>query len=194
MVLQENRFALLPHTDNLRRASLAASMAVLPTKVKRSHGRAAPILVLFLVLAFWVSNYCLFYLFSWSSEEAGHCFEGQYVIGTSDNHPATEIVYALHTFASFIFYLYLYFTSPFHKWRTPISLAIPILDYILHLYMLVMLRASNVNLLKGESENSWGYGQVIAITLCSSTALECLRGFFSEASELRYTFVRDIGG
>ncbi|KAK6062627.1 hypothetical protein SCUP515_13182 [Seiridium cupressi] len=43
-------------------------------------------------------------------------------------------------------------------------------------YMLYALRASNEAYLSGGSENEWGFGPVVALTLVASTCLECVRG------------------
>lgn len=54
-------------------------------------------------------------------------------------------------------------------------LTIAMLQYQLHYYMLFSLRRSNQPYLSGESENSWGFGQVVALVLLGSTILECIQ-------------------
>jgi hypothetical protein len=50
-----------------------------------------------------------------------------------------------------------------------------LLQYPLHLYNIVALRASNQHLLKGESENDWGFSQIIALVMVGQTFVECCR-------------------
>lgn len=49
------------------------------------------------------------------------------------------------------------------------------MQYPLHCYMLLALRNSNQSYLAGESENSWGFGQVVALVLRGSTILKCIQ-------------------
>jgi hypothetical protein len=50
-----------------------------------------------------------------------------------------------------------------------------LLQYPLHLYSVIALRASNQSLLSGESENEWGFGQIVAVFLVVAILLECGR-------------------
>lgn len=58
--------------------------------------------------------------------------------------------------------------------RTALSLALA--QYPLHLYNVFALRASNQHLLIGESENTWGFGQIVALVMLVQTFVECFRG------------------
>lgn len=49
-------------------------------------------------------------------------------------------------------------------------------QYPIHLYMVVAMRSSNEGLVGGDSENDWGFGQVVALVLASATVFECFRG------------------
>lgn len=51
------------------------------------------------------------------------------------------------------------------------------MQYPLHCYMLLALRNSNQLYLSGESENTWGFGQVVALVLLGSTILKCIQAF-----------------
>ncbi|KAK5993896.1 hypothetical protein PT974_07334 [Cladobotryum mycophilum] len=53
---------------------------------------------------------------------------------------------------------------------------IAMLQYPLHLYILITLRASNSNLLSGDSENTWGFGQIVTLVSLGSTIMDCFRG------------------
>ncbi|KAH7127893.1 hypothetical protein B0J13DRAFT_611481 [Dactylonectria estremocensis] len=60
-------------------------------------------------------------------------------------------------------------------------------QYPLHLYMVIALRASNESRLNGDSENAWGFGQIVALIAAVSTILECFRGisdYYSQVPEL----------
>lgn len=47
----------------------------------------------------------------------------------------------------------------------------------LHLYMVIALRATNQPLLEGDSENAWGFGQVISMVMVAATLSECWKGY-----------------
>lgn len=70
-------------------------------------------------------------------------------------------------------------TMPSHK-LTILSLAM--IQYPVHIYAIFTLRWANEGLLQGDSENYWGFGQVVALVLLASSVLEGLRaihGMFS---------------
>ncbi|KUL84429.1 hypothetical protein ZTR_08799 [Talaromyces verruculosus] len=48
-------------------------------------------------------------------------------------------------------------------------------QYAIHIYMIFAMRAANEHHLKGDSENSWGFGQVVAMVLLGSSVLQGLR-------------------
>ncbi|CAH0057125.1 unnamed protein product [Clonostachys solani] len=51
------------------------------------------------------------------------------------------------------------------------------LQYPVHLYMVIALRISNEGNLSGDSENTWGFGQIVALVTAFSTLMECVRGY-----------------
>ena len=55
-----------------------------------------------------------------------------------------------------------------------------LLQYPVHLYFAVALRVSNIHFLEGESENSWTFGQIIAMVLLGNTLLQCWVIFHSK--------------
>ncbi len=55
-------------------------------------------------------------------------------------------------------------------------IAMTMLQYLLHLYMVIALWVLNQGLLEGELENTWGFGQVAALVMVGSTVIECMRG------------------
>jgi hypothetical protein len=56
------------------------------------------------------------------------------------------------------------------------------LQYPLHLYMVIAMRAANEARLSGDSENTWGFGQIVALISAFSTVLECVRARSSESA------------
>ncbi|KAI1325471.1 hypothetical protein F5Y16DRAFT_401322 [Xylariaceae sp. FL0255] len=52
---------------------------------------------------------------------------------------------------------------------------IALIQYPVHVYSLFALRGSNEAYLSGDSENTWGFGQTVALILVASVILECLR-------------------
>ncbi|KAJ4152229.1 hypothetical protein NW765_017738 [Fusarium oxysporum] len=58
-------------------------------------------------------------------------------------------------------------------------------QYPLHTYMVFALRASNQGYLIGDSENEWGFGQVMAMVLVGPFFLECIRGAIDFKDELK---------
>ncbi|QKX62216.1 uncharacterized protein TRUGW13939_09375 [Talaromyces rugulosus] len=54
-------------------------------------------------------------------------------------------------------------------------LLLALVQYPLHTYMLIALREGNDKLLDGDSENYWGFGQVVALILLASSLLQGAR-------------------
>jgi hypothetical protein len=54
-------------------------------------------------------------------------------------------------------------------------LTLAMLQYPLHIYMIFALRAGNEHLLNGDSENYWGFGQIVALVLLASSVLQGFR-------------------
>lgn len=50
-----------------------------------------------------------------------------------------------------------------------------LIQYPLHLTMAIIVRKQNERLLEGDSENQWGFGQIVALLLCAGTLVECFR-------------------
>ncbi|CEI41545.1 unnamed protein product [Fusarium venenatum] len=76
--------------------------------------------------------------------------------------------------------LAIYFTVLGHEkpeYRVWAIVPLAMAQYPLHLYMTIALRAGNESLLSGDSENAWGFGQIVALILYAATLLECIKGF-----------------
>lgn len=54
-------------------------------------------------------------------------------------------------------------------------LMLAMLQYPLHIYMIFALRAANEYRLNGDSENYWGFGQIVALVLLTSSILQGFR-------------------
>ena len=51
-----------------------------------------------------------------------------------------------------------------------------IMQFPLHLYFVIALRASNANRLRDGSENEWNFGQIVAMVTLLPTIVECFLG------------------
>lgn len=60
-------------------------------------------------------------------------------------------------------------------------------QYPLHLYMVLTMRRWNSGLLDGDSEDAWGFGQIVALVLLAPTLLMCVQAIFSQLRRLRKT-------
>ena len=54
-------------------------------------------------------------------------------------------------------------------------LIITMMQYPVHVYTVFTLRIANEDRLDGDSENNWGFGQVVALALLTSSVLQCIR-------------------
>ncbi|RYC58491.1 hypothetical protein CHU98_g7716 [Xylaria longipes] len=63
-------------------------------------------------------------------------------------------------------------------------LTVALIQYPVHVYTLFALRKSNEPYLSGDSENQWGFGQVVALVLVASVLIECFRAI------LKYVLIR----
>lgn len=68
------------------------------------------------------------------------------------------------------------FTIGYFKWSI---VAVALLQYPLHLYMVVTMRTANKGALGGDSEDSWGFGQIVALTMLGFTISKCVEGMWS---------------
>jgi len=56
------------------------------------------------------------------------------------------------------------------------------IQYPIHLYSTIVLRITNAPLLEGDSENDWGFSQIVALMTLFATIVEFLRGLASKFS------------
>jgi hypothetical protein len=57
---------------------------------------------------------------------------------------------------------------------------VALLQYPLHFYMVIALQVSNEEYLQGESEDLWGFGQVVALVLVIPVLKECVKAYMGE--------------
>jgi hypothetical protein len=139
----------------------------------------------------------------WDDNSSGRCYTTTGISATNASHPYVDHIYlgitCLYLFVSLsgvilanirlpVLLEATQFWSPLKVIISVISrpqlLFFAMLQYPLHLYMLITLRVSNQGSLVGGSENTWGFGQIVALTLLAATIMECIRGILrlSEAS------------
>lgn len=63
-------------------------------------------------------------------------------------------------------------------------LGVSVLQFPLHTYMIFSLRNSNEHRLLGDSENTWGFGQIVALVLLGSTLVQSMGTITSTTSFL----------
>lgn len=56
--------------------------------------------------------------------------------------------------------------------------SLALLQYPLHSYFMFAIRAANMGELSGDSENAWGFGQVVALVLLGSSVLGCIQAIY----------------
>ncbi|KAK9424449.1 hypothetical protein SUNI508_13596 [Seiridium unicorne] len=113
-------------------------------------------MLLFIFMALYIGFVVLFglKLRSWDDNDPGRCYRSDRISGKDATHPYVDTVYLAITA------LWLFIRSD------------PISVYLIQVYH----KTSNEAYLSGGSENEWGFGQVVALTLVASTFLECVRG------------------
>lgn len=62
-------------------------------------------------------------------------------------------------------------------------LALALIQYPVHGYMVYALRSSNEKHLSGGSEDDWGFGQIVALVLVVSMLLECIKALAGQCEE-----------
>jgi hypothetical protein len=81
----------------------------------------------------------------------------------------------------------LFFKGPEAWVWTIIPLAI--VHYPLHLCMVIALRLENEDLLSGDSENTWGFGQIVSLIVCAAALLECAKGALGKTDTFTKTYL-----
>lgn len=66
--------------------------------------------------------------------------------------------------------------------NTYTSLFLALIQCPVHGYILFTIRASNDAYLAGESENHWGFGQIVALVLLTDVLMDCIRAVVGEST------------
>lgn len=139
----------------------------------------------------------------WDENKSGHCYNTRYISDPSSKHPYVDKIYLGITCFFLIGVLEWAFIGAFN---INMGLAPPLfvrrrsqfndqgdvtemylgsamlvlcyasLQFPLHLYSVIALKAANQPFLQGDSENMWGFGQVVAMVMFGATLTECCKG------------------
>ncbi|KAL7932451.1 hypothetical protein V8C35DRAFT_328415 [Trichoderma chlorosporum] len=106
-------------------------------------------------------------------QEPGRCYFARLVTTPSAAHPSADTIYVAVT-ASWMILVMLAAAFSGARWRHSI-LVLAFLQFPVHLYMALSLRAANQGKLQGEAyENEWDFGQTTAVVLLAMAARELL--------------------
>jgi hypothetical protein len=121
----------------------------------------------------------------WDWAIAGRCYNTWLIAHSGASHPYVDRIYLAITSV----YMQAALVNCFQHWTLSVSgrrsgipefVIIPaLLQYPVHLYSTVALRISNENLLGGDSENNWGFGQVFALVLVADTMIKAGTAYYS---------------
>ena len=130
----------------------------------------------------------------WNDAIPGRCYSTSKIALPNAKHPLVDQVYlGLTSFyvCSLMYIATMLCRIPSQRlYHQKEIIVIGALQFILHLYTLVALRASNEKLLDNAAlENEWGFGQVIAIIMLAATLLECAKDFEGKLSESKKMLV-----
>ncbi len=121
----------------------------------------------------------------WNDEIPGRCYRTSNIATPHAKHPLVDQVY-LGITSFYVFDLMLVCVSFCRvrstrlRWQKEI-IYVGILQFILHVYILVALRTANQPLLDNAAlEDQWGFAQVIAIMMLVATLLECAKSVEGE--------------
>ncbi|KAK1831432.1 hypothetical protein QBC39DRAFT_351297 [Podospora conica] len=126
---------------------------------------------------------------SWDWNTPGACYNTRLLATPSASHPYVDLIYlgvtCFFMFCSCALPVYVLLFNTFGNVKqareyAQIVLVLSFMQYPLHLYSVVALRVSNRGLLEGDSEDSWGFGQVVALVLLGAVLVQCVYGVFGE--------------
>jgi heme/copper-type cytochrome/quinol oxidase subunit 4 len=112
---------------------------------------------------------------NWNEEDEGHCYITTFIEVPDAVHPRSDIVYIVITAAWNLLALVSSVLGGPKRMKAVVILAAA--QFPLHLYMMLALRVKNSNHLDGEeSEDSWKFGQTIAVLLLAMVLGDCYHG------------------
>ncbi|KAH6877249.1 hypothetical protein B0T10DRAFT_496639 [Thelonectria olida] len=132
----------------------------------------------------------------WNPDTPRHCYDTRYIATSDASHPYVDKIYLGVT----CFYMFaslngLALATPreaeeddgedqlFWQWSI---LGCALMQYPVHLWSAIGLRRSNEGLLSGDSENIFGFGQIVALTLTLAVIIECATGVLDYRDFCRY--------
>lgn len=141
---------------------------------------------------------------NWDYNKTGRCYHYDHVALPDSSHPDVDKAYLVATcvFMFVLLFCCVILGKPATEylrrgktgrspdfgmwlliWIARIFLLITaLLQYPLHLYMVVSLRVANDKYLQGDSENTWGFGQIVALILLIPVFKECGAVYISKFS------------
>ncbi|KAF2455007.1 hypothetical protein BDY21DRAFT_76892 [Lineolata rhizophorae] len=182
-------------------------------KTLRSH-RATRIFSLFAFFVLYVAFLvCIANrLRGWDDTVPGQCYDTSLLAVAKSPHPYADGVYVGMTGGYMVVYSLLMLWAMLTASLKPRGMALRLFEviaggmtrleksiiilaiaqYPVHLYSVIAIKVSNTHLLRGESENSWGFGQIVAVTLLAGTLVECMRQWKSYMHWKLSRTLRDI--
>jgi len=110
----------------------------------------------------------------WNNDVPGHCYDTALLALRRHGHPYADNIYLGVTG----FYTTLLAVQAVEKssilFDRIMHVHLASLQYSLHLYSVIAIRISNQRLLKGGSENTMGFGQLVALLMLSSILVACV--------------------
>ena len=125
----------------------------------------------------------------WDNNVPGHCYNTALLARQKDGHPYVDNIYLGLTGFFTTALAFLALEQAFETEDAPERLArqteIPLgyacIQYPLHLYSVVAIRISNQRLLEGDSENTMGFGQLVAMVMLTSILAGCVLAIAGES-------------
>jgi heme/copper-type cytochrome/quinol oxidase subunit 4 len=117
----------------------------------------------------------------WDNHIPGRCYNTRGIATPASPHPTVDFVYLSFT----CFYMlttlggameYSIGTAHRNVMKRFMIIQLSMIQYPVHLYMIVTMRENNARFLEEESENEWGFAQIVTLVLTASTVVECVRG------------------
>lgn len=184
----------------MARVSFAASYSNIFLRSRRGnvHRICAGLFFCVLYLVFSVLFGRALQLWDWSAP--GQCYNTRLLSLSGSSHPEDDVIYlGITCFFMFVscavpVYVMVFMTTgdvEEAEERAETVLTLSFLQYPLHLYSVVALRVSNGGLLEGDSEDTWGSGQVVALVLLGAVLARCVYGVFGESDLWPFS---DLGG
>jgi hypothetical protein len=113
----------------------------------------------------------------WNEDEEGHCYNSHLVTASEYDHPSADKVYLAFTATWMLLSLLMSIFSTAKRVKKVLALAL--LQYPLHLYMMITMRIANTDALEGDDhESDWRFGQTVAVLLFGLTFRELLIGLW----------------